>query len=162
MNINQLCEMYVDLKKKSDKDPALNFEDELFKMYDENIAVIPVPSSDKLAIVRTVLDGSIKKIGEYEYVDEGLEKITLDIIIVQRLTDIDFENNGGDETSASKYDKIKMARIKEYLWSRYYSEMDDFESFEIAEEATIRNRNTEAAIMEKRRVLKDEENKSED
>lgn len=132
MKIGELYDKYVELEI-----PVTNrSEEDWMKAYDlfkENVKVKILGASEKLAVVRTINQGCIKKIGdsEKEYVDLSIQKIAMTIGIVARMTDLELDgtDEGGSFGSVVNYDKIHLMGLMGFLNMNYAEEMAEFDDF---------------------------------
>lgn len=152
MKLTELYKETMELLKETEPEGA---KEALSKLFDEKVKIKKVGADEKLATVRAVNEGCIKKVGEYEYLDYGLQKITFNIAILSRSTDIELD--GGDEDGkriVSNYDMALNMGLFGYLWDADQVEMEEFESFLIHENKTVEGRNSLSAILANRKTAK--------
>lgn len=132
MKIGELYDKYVELGI-----PVTNRSEEdwmkAHELFNENVKVNILSASEKLAVVRTVNQGCIKRIGdsEKEYVDFSIQKIAMTIGIVARMTDLELDGVGesGGSGSVVNYDKIHLMGLIGFLNIYYGEEMAEFDDF---------------------------------
>ena len=150
MKLSDLYEMCVNIRDESD---AESVDEKVYEVLRENVRIKYVKADEKLAIVRAVIEGCIKKIGAYEHVDWGLQKITFGIAVVGKLTDVELDAGNDDGTNyAVNYDMIHHVGLIDYLWKEAEKEMDEISDFLRLESMTVSDRNSMPAILEKRKT----------
>mgnify|MGYP003571296701 CR=1 FL=1 len=155
MRLSELYEKWSEaLQDAKTKEDELNKK---YALFDEHIKIVHLSASDKLALIRTTLSECIKNDNGYDYVDHGLFKIVSLLMIVSRMTNIEFERNiekKDDEEespkSVSNYDMLTSMGVDDYLWDRDMKEREEYQDFIIAEMDTIKEKNSVAAVLAKK------------
>ena len=132
MKIGELYDKYVELGI-----PVVNRSEEdwmkAHELFNENVKVNILSASEKLAVVRAVNQGCIKRMGDSgnEYVDLSIQKIAMTIGIVARMTDLELDgvDENGSSGSVVNYDKIHLMGLMGYLGLYYSEEIAEFDDF---------------------------------
>lgn len=141
MKIGELYDKYVELGI-----PVTNRSEEdwmkAHELFRENVKVNILSASDKLAVVRAMNQGCIKRMGdsEKEYIDLSIQKIVMTIGIIARMTDLELDgvDENGSSGSVVNYDKIHLMGLMGYLNIYYGEEIAEFDDFINNENEAIR------------------------